>query len=146
MNLEMGLPGDISATSFVDETVHGSEEAVSHVQKVLLEGAGSLHGQKVVLCKVPGDGNKMVYDLHLLDSDGETGLQKLGTNPAVVDFRTRLAQAEAAVPSCIVCDCQGAVHYSASGQTQCPYGFNCSFHALLHVCSEKINLLAVGSS
>ena len=75
MNLEMGVPGDIAPASFVDETVHGSREAVEKVQQILLDGAGTLAGQKVLLCKVLSDGSKAVYDIHLLEADGETGLR-----------------------------------------------------------------------
>lgn len=76
MNLEMGLPGDVSAVSFVDEAVHGSCDAVKEVQRVLMEDANALLGRKVLLCKGIHDG-KVFYDMHLQNEDGGPGL-KLG--------------------------------------------------------------------
>lgn len=75
VNLEMGLPGDVSAASFVDEAVHGSTEDVKEVQRILLEEAEGLRGRKVQLCKVMDEDGKVLYDIHLQNHDGRPELR-----------------------------------------------------------------------
>lgn len=75
VNLEMGLPGDVSAASFVDEAVHESGEAVKEVQRILLEDANGLRGRKVQLCKGVDEGGKVHYDIHLQNQDGRPELR-----------------------------------------------------------------------
>ncbi|MDZ7867244.1 UvrD-helicase domain-containing protein [Acidovorax sp.] len=52
LNLQMGLRGDIDATSFVDEEILGTEAKVSEVQQTLLRQTSALRGYKVALRRV----------------------------------------------------------------------------------------------
>lgn len=67
VNLEIGIDGDISRTSFVDTAVHGSAEAVRTVQETLGRNANLLRGHKVILCKhaLPGKTNRFIYRIHV---------------------------------------------------------------------------------
>lgn len=73
IHLEMGLQGDVSATSFVDTRVHGSEQRVVDVQQFLAWNASALLGRKVMLCRTaePGyDSGHIVYAIHLQEGTG----------------------------------------------------------------------------
>ena len=54
-NVQLGLKGDIAATSFVDANLHGSQVAVDSLQKSLAARAIELRGHKVILQKVKSD-------------------------------------------------------------------------------------------
>lgn len=78
VNVQLGLKGDIAATSFVDADVHGSDVAVETMQKSLAARAIELRGHKVILKKVSSDkeGFRAIdtrYNIHLQDGN-ETGL------------------------------------------------------------------------
>jgi hypothetical protein len=74
MNVEIGLPGDVLATSFIDTRLAGDEKGVAALQDMLARDARSLRGRKVVLCKrqVP-DSEKYVYGIHLHNEDDSHG-------------------------------------------------------------------------
>jgi len=76
MNLEMGLQGDVSATSFIDSRVHCSQDAVKDLQDMLAREGASLRGRKVMLCKrlAPESDKKYVYGIHLQTNDDKPGL------------------------------------------------------------------------
>ncbi|RQT47362.1 ATP-dependent helicase [Burkholderia cepacia] len=81
VNVQMGLPGDIDATSFVDPSILGGDEAVSVLQDDLLKQAADLRGRKVILRKVSvvtarsdtskSDTRRVQYDICLQTTDGE---------------------------------------------------------------------------
>ncbi|RQY17972.1 UvrD-helicase domain-containing protein [Burkholderia stagnalis] len=81
VNVQMGLPGDIDATSFVDPSILGGDEAVSALQDDLLKQAADLRGRKVILRKVSvitarsdtskSDTRRVQYDICLQTADGE---------------------------------------------------------------------------
>lgn len=77
VNFQIGLPGDVEASAFVELSVHGSEAAVVALQDALLAHAGAWRWRKVVLRQVnPGDSKRardVRYDIHL-QTDGEDGL------------------------------------------------------------------------
>lgn len=79
MNMEMGLQGDLTTTSFIDSRVHGSTEGVEQLQDMFAREGRSLHGRKVMLCKrqLP-DSDKYVFGIHLQTDDDKAGLL-LGT-------------------------------------------------------------------
>lgn len=52
VNVQLGLPGDVEATSSVDADVHGSVEAVEDLQKDLSANAAAWRGHKVILKRV----------------------------------------------------------------------------------------------
>ena len=69
-NVQLGLKGDVAATSFVDAKMHGSQEAVDSLQKLLAARAIELRGHKVILQKVTSEieGFKAIdtrYNIHL---------------------------------------------------------------------------------
>jgi DNA helicase-2/ATP-dependent DNA helicase PcrA len=84
VNLEMGIPGDVNAASFADDAVHGSAEAVSALQQMLIDRGEELVGHKVVLCRHMVEG-KAFYDVHLQSSNDEDG-QLLGRTTAQLTF------------------------------------------------------------
>ncbi len=86
INIEVGIDGDISQTSFVDTEVHGTAEAVALVQETLATKAILLRGQKVMLCKrlVSGTKNHFVYGIHL--QKGSEPAMLLGTTTPQVTF------------------------------------------------------------
>lgn len=67
INMEIGIDGDVNPSSFVDAAVHGSSDAVKHVQEFLGGKALLLRGQKVVLCKhaIEGEENRFLYRICL---------------------------------------------------------------------------------
>jgi DNA helicase-2/ATP-dependent DNA helicase PcrA len=67
VNMEMGIPGDLSPVSFVDRELHGSVEAVEALQNRLAKEGASLVGRKVVLCRYqyPTDSGHFRYKIHL---------------------------------------------------------------------------------
>ncbi|KAB2310670.1 AAA family ATPase [Betaproteobacteria bacterium SCN2] len=67
INMEMGIPGDVSDTSFVDTRLHNSESEVNQLQEFLALNAPELRGRKVMLRKiqVPGKEGHFVYAIHL---------------------------------------------------------------------------------
>lgn len=86
-NLEMGLAGDLSPTSFIDVRLHQSDQAVQATQTLLAEQAATLVGRKVMLCKVadPGQGpNRFVYAVHL--QEGDTPGYLLGATSRTLTF------------------------------------------------------------
>jgi len=71
-SLQIGLPGDIAADSFVDAAIHGGEAHVRQLQDDLMRKASDLRGHKVILVRVNGiaDSSRardMRYDIHLQD-------------------------------------------------------------------------------
>lgn len=77
-NVQLGLKGDVAATSFVDANLLGSQEAVDSLQKSLAARAMELRGHKVILQKVKSDieGFKAIdtrYNIHLQEGN-EAGL------------------------------------------------------------------------
>lgn len=70
INLEMGLDGDIEIRSFVDRGLHGSDEKVEKVQSLLLSGAASLRGHKVMLERYEAAPRKSAYRIHLQEGRG----------------------------------------------------------------------------
>lgn len=86
-NLEMGLAGDLSPTSFIDVRLHQSDQAVKATQTLLAEQAATLVGRKVMLCKVaePGQGpNRFVYAVHLQEGNAPDHL--LGATSRALTF------------------------------------------------------------
>ena len=70
LNVQLGLPGDIDASSFVDRDLHGGDEKVASLQQELICQAAALRGHKVILKRVePGDESSRArdarYDIHL---------------------------------------------------------------------------------
>jgi DNA helicase-2/ATP-dependent DNA helicase PcrA len=92
VNMEMGLPGDLSPVSFVDSELHGSPKAVAQVQERLAKESASLIGRKVVLCKheTPVGSNHFLYKVHL-QKDKEADLLLGMTEPQLTfDLLKRL--------------------------------------------------------
>lgn len=76
VNVQIGLPGDVEVSSFVDTGVHNSEAAVEAVQKALLSHASDWRGHKVVLKQVSavegsGRARDARYEICLQMSDGD---------------------------------------------------------------------------
>jgi DNA helicase-2/ATP-dependent DNA helicase PcrA len=67
VNMEMGIPGDLSPVSFVDLDLHGSVGAVEALQDRLAKEGASLVGRKVVLCKheYPSGSGHFRYKVHV---------------------------------------------------------------------------------
>jgi len=69
-SMQIGLPGDIDATSFVNAALLGGEAGVENLQNVLAQGIKSLRGHKVILKRVdsglgaPGKLD-LRFDIHL---------------------------------------------------------------------------------
>ncbi|MEA3640226.1 MAG: UvrD-helicase domain-containing protein [Lamprobacter sp.] len=85
--LEMGLSGDVAATSFIDTRLHETESAVADVQTLLAENPAYLIGRKVLLCRIqePGcDKNRHIYVIHL-DENGQPG-EILGAMSRMLTF------------------------------------------------------------
>lgn len=77
--LEIGISGDVEATSFIDTRLHESESAVAEVQALLVRNPTALIGRKVILCRIPAPEltkDRFIYEIHL-DESGEPG-QRLG--------------------------------------------------------------------
>ncbi len=62
INMEMGLRGDIDPIGFADPALLGGTAGVEDLQAFLLSNAGTLAGQKVMLCKQHADG-KVVWHI-----------------------------------------------------------------------------------
>ncbi|HJW55297.1 MAG TPA: UvrD-helicase domain-containing protein [Burkholderiaceae bacterium] len=75
VNLEIGIAGDINAAGFVDTRIHEGTEKIAVVQQLLLTGAASLRGYKVLLCKraSPENPAHVLYGIHLQNPDGGPG-------------------------------------------------------------------------
>lgn len=76
VDVQIGLPGDVEASSFVDSGVHNGEAAVEAVQKSLLSHASDWRGHKVVLKQVSavegsGRARDVRYEIRLQMSDGD---------------------------------------------------------------------------
>lgn len=74
LNLQIGLRGDIDATSFVDEEILGGEAKVHEVQQTLLRQASALRGYKVALRRataVPESGRHRDARYELVLQGGE---------------------------------------------------------------------------
>ncbi|MCO4875590.1 UvrD-helicase domain-containing protein [Paraburkholderia caribensis] len=81
VNVQMGLPGDIDGTSFVDPSIFGGVEAVSARQDDLLKHSADWRGRKVILRKTSvmtaksdtskNDTWRVRYDIRLQTADGE---------------------------------------------------------------------------
>ncbi len=84
VNIELGLPGDIDPTGFVDVALHGGDAETAAVQALLLHEGENLVGRKVVLCRheaVAGS-KRFVYKIHL--QENKNPAQLLGvTRPQV---------------------------------------------------------------
>ena len=79
VNLQIGLPGDVEASSFVDSNVHGSETAVEEVQQALLNNATDWRQHKIVLKQVSAEKDSKRarharYNILLQKVDGGDGL------------------------------------------------------------------------
>ncbi len=81
-NMQIGLPGDLDPFSFVDEAMLSGSSAEA-VQKLLIEGAASLRGRKVVLSKVAETKDDVRYAVAIQEVSGKPG-QVIGrTSPQV---------------------------------------------------------------
>lgn len=71
--MEIGVRGDLEATSFVSQSFHGSCERVNDLQSFLFEEQENLIGRRVVLCKrlLSTNPYRVVYDIRLPDDGGE---------------------------------------------------------------------------
>jgi DNA helicase-2/ATP-dependent DNA helicase PcrA len=76
VNVEVGLLRDLDPLGFIDPVLHGSDEAVRGLQQFLLENAGQLEGQKVMLCKDAVE-DEVFWRVHLQEEDNSPG-QLLG--------------------------------------------------------------------
>jgi hypothetical protein len=85
VNLEIGLPGDLVAPSFVNSRLHGSASEVGDLQDYLARNAAALQGHKVVLCKtkIQDQENRYTYRVHL-QVDGQPGRLLATTAPQLV--------------------------------------------------------------
>ena len=86
INMEMGLPGDVSDQSFIDTRVHGSESQVSELQDYLARNAAELRGRKVMLKKfqMPGRNGHFAYAIHL--QEGSQPVEMLGLTSERLTF------------------------------------------------------------
>jgi DNA helicase-2/ATP-dependent DNA helicase PcrA len=76
VNIEAGIAGDISPSSFVNAVLHEDAANVVAVQEVLVSKAAELRGRKVLLCKSVQEteaGRRVFYNIHLQD-DKSPGL------------------------------------------------------------------------
>jgi hypothetical protein len=69
VNMEMGLPGDVDVSGFVDADLLGSPEDPASLQQLFLTQCEQLNGRKVMLCKtrVAEDSDRVFYQIHLQD-------------------------------------------------------------------------------
>lgn len=90
MNVEVGIKGDIDATSFVNAALHGGADKVAALQNTLVWRATELRGHKVILCKdvqEKDDGTPEVrYRIHLQGDDGPGLLLGLTTTQLTFDL------------------------------------------------------------
>jgi hypothetical protein len=72
VNFEIGLPGDIDHSGFIDPDMHNGPDAVAELQRFLLENASGLEGHKVILCKEMA-GDEAFWKIHLQQPDNSCG-------------------------------------------------------------------------
>lgn len=101
INLEIGIAGDVSSTSFVDLRVHDSEEAVAELQDFLAKNRPNLRGRKVVLSKMllPGSDRKFIYGIYLQENDAAGRLLGLTTEDFTLDLLDRYWSKYHSLPS-----------------------------------------------
>lgn len=70
--LEIGIPGDVDLTSFVNRSFHGTEADVERVQEFLFHEHENLAGRGVVLRKrqISEDPPRVVYDIAVATAEG----------------------------------------------------------------------------
>jgi hypothetical protein len=102
MNLEMGLEGDICRTSFADIGIHGSEESVADIFRLLSGNCDQLHGRKVVLVKErihADDPSRYRYAIHLQEDGAPGRLLGVMSEVIVKDLLTILHESGYSLPS-----------------------------------------------
>lgn len=105
-SLQIGLPGDIEADSFVDAAIHGGEAQVRQLQDDLMRKASDLRGHKVILVRVNGvaDSSRawdMRYDIHLQDGKNAGLLLARAAQQVTLDLLDMLRDKGYALPNTI---------------------------------------------